>query len=114
MEHLKSQSTRRAILSALDALPTTVNSMYTQTLERISVEHIELVYRVLSWITYAWRPLTILELQHALTIEDNTLGEMDRDDELHDGDFLVSICAGLVQVTVTRPRVDAQGRDRCV
>jgi len=56
----------------------------------------ELAEQVLSWITYAQRPLTILELQHALAVES---GEPKLDEEnLSDIEDLVSVCAGLVTV----------------
>ena len=51
---------------------------------------------VLSWITYAERPLTTGELCHALAVE---LGEDELDpDNIPDVEDLVSVCAGLVTV----------------
>ncbi len=51
---------------------------------------------VLSWIVCAKRPLTTLELRHALAVEDGDfeLGE----DNLHETEEVVSVCAGLVTV----------------
>ena len=55
-----------------------------------------LAKRVLSWITCAKRPITTLELQHALAVE---VGESALDkDNLTDPEVMVSICAGLVIV----------------
>jgi hypothetical protein len=56
----------------------------------------ELAKRVLSWITCARRPLTTLELQHALAVEtgDSELG----DDNLQEIDEVISVCAGLVTI----------------
>ena len=52
--------------------------------------------RVLSWIVYARRPLTVLELQQALAVE---VGACDLDrDNLDDIQLMVSTCAGLVTV----------------
>ncbi len=50
----------------------------------------------LSWIVCAKRPLTTLELRHALAVEDGDLelGE----DNLHETEEVVSVCAGLVTV----------------
>jgi hypothetical protein len=54
----------------------------------------ELAKQVLSWITCAKRPLTILELQHALAIE---IGDSKLDEEnLPQIEDMVSVCAGLV------------------
>jgi hypothetical protein len=56
----------------------------------------ELAKQVLSWITCAKRPLTVLELQHALAIE---VGKPKLDEEnLPDIEDIVSTCAGLVIV----------------
>jgi ankyrin repeat protein len=56
----------------------------------------ELAKQVLSWITCAKRPLTILELQHALAIE---IGDSKLDEEnLPQIEDMVSVCAGLVTI----------------
>jgi ankyrin repeat protein len=55
----------------------------------------ELAIQVLSWITCAKRPLTILELQHALAVEAD---EPDIDEEnLPEVEDMVAVCAGLVR-----------------
>jgi hypothetical protein len=56
----------------------------------------ELAKKVLSWITYARRPLTTAELCCALAVEPNE-AELDPDN-LPDLDDLLSVCAGLVIV----------------
>jgi len=56
----------------------------------------ELAKQVLSWITYAYRPLTTLELQHALAVEENS-SELD-EDNLPDIEDLIRVCVGLVRV----------------
>lgn len=51
---------------------------------------------VISWITYAKRPLTTPELQHALATE---VGHQDLvRDNISDVEDMVSACAGLVTV----------------
>jgi hypothetical protein len=56
----------------------------------------ELAKQVLSWITCAERPLTTLELQHALAVE---VGESSLDeDNLPEIEDMVSVCAGLVTI----------------
>lgn len=56
----------------------------------------QLAYRILSWISYALRPLTVDELRHALEVE---LGEFTLDEEnlIDEGD-VTAVCAGLVTV----------------
>jgi hypothetical protein len=52
---------------------------------------------VLSWVTCARRPLTMLELLHALAVE---LGESKfYEDNLPDLDNIISVCAGLIIIT---------------
>ena len=52
--------------------------------------------KVLSWISYAKRPLTVDEMQHAVKVEANStsIGKGDLISE----DILVSVCAGIVTV----------------
>ncbi|KAK3369418.1 ankyrin repeat-containing domain protein [Lasiosphaeria ovina] len=72
---------------------------YSEAMERIMGQvagHRQLAIRVLSWIVYARRPLTILELQQALGVEVGT-SDLDQDN-LDDIQLMVSTCAGLVTV----------------
>ncbi|KAI0531849.1 hypothetical protein GGR58DRAFT_210281 [Xylaria digitata] len=72
---------------------------YEQAMERINGQMTgkkELALKVLSWITYAKRRLTTLELQHALATKTER-------SKLNDGDLpdigdMISVCAGLVTV----------------
>jgi hypothetical protein len=55
-----------------------------------------LANNVLSWITCAKRPLTTIELQHALAVE---IGEPELDeDNLPEIEDMVSVCVGLVTI----------------
>ena len=68
-------------------------------MERIEgqfVDQEKLAKQVLFWITYARRPLTTTELQHALGVE---VGESQLDkDNIPQVEYMVSLCAGLVTV----------------
>ncbi|EPE09525.1 ankyrin repeat protein [Ophiostoma piceae UAMH 11346] len=56
----------------------------------------DLAIQVISWITCAQRPLTTLELQHALAVEP---GESDLDPDNFDTvERMISVCVGLVTV----------------
>src|SRR5271170_7755755 len=73
--------------------------MYKDAMKRIEGQVLyqeKLAKQVLSWITFAKRPLTTSELQHALAVE---VGEP----KLNEENFsqikdMVSVCAGLVRV----------------
>lgn len=82
---------------ALEAIPGEISDIYEKTLTRICTQfkdHAELAMRCLAWIFYAHRPLTAIELRHALAVEpgDEALDPSG----IHDLDFLLSICGGLV------------------
>jgi ankyrin repeat protein len=102
MDSLLSKPTPGDIKKALKNMPRGIgglDTMYEQAMKRIkdqNEELQELAMKVLSWVTHAKRPLTILELQHALAAKDGTV-ELDEDfvPEVED---LVSFCAGLVTV----------------
>ncbi|KFY70028.1 hypothetical protein V499_09532 [Pseudogymnoascus sp. VKM F-103] len=111
MDSLIAKTTPKAIRLALkrlqreskaaydDEKSQALDSAYKQAMERIESQEGDfqvLAKRVLSWITCAKRPLTILELQHALAIE---VGESELDEEnLLEIEDMVSVCAGLVTI----------------
>jgi hypothetical protein len=55
-----------------------------------------LAKQAISWISYAKRPLTKLELQHALAVIDGAL-VVDKEN-ITKTELIVSVCAGLVTV----------------
>ncbi|KAK1913102.1 hypothetical protein P3342_005038 [Pyrenophora teres f. teres] len=76
-----------------------LNNIYKDALQRIKShldKHYELAKKVLSWITYARRPLTTAELCYALAAEPEE-PELDPDN-LPDIEDLLSVCASLVVV----------------
>jgi hypothetical protein len=87
---------------ALDGLFNDLDDTYEETLNRISLQNkddVRLANLVIYWITFAVRPLSITELQHALAVMDLSPEENNIDDEaLPDKDVLVAVCAGIVIV----------------
>src|SRR5712692_3264275 len=75
MDSLKGKKSPKAVRNALKRLPTgseAYDNAYKDAMERIEgqrADEEELAKQVLSWITCAKRPLTTLELEHALAIE---------------------------------------------
>ena len=89
----------RAIHRALDSLPKKIGEMYNIIMQRIENqddEDVELAKNVLGWITYAKRPLTTKELQHALATSSNSTDVEECD--LTDESILMSVCMGIVTV----------------
>ena len=78
---------------------TALDDAYKKAIQRIKGQlrgDYELAKKVLSWITYAQRPLMTAEICCALAVE---LGEKELDPEnVPDVEDLVSVCAGLVVV----------------
>jgi hypothetical protein len=98
MDSLTSKTNRRQIRDALESLPAEVD-VYDETMKRITQqdEHdASLAERVLSWIVYSQRPLSLTELRHALAVS-SEMTAMDLD-AIDDEYSLTSVCAGLVVV----------------
>ncbi|KAM7197581.1 hypothetical protein V8F33_005547 [Rhypophila sp. PSN 637] len=93
---------KKSVLQALSRLQSGSNAYevaYEEAMGRIKRQKAgpaELAFKVLAWITCATRPLSTVELQHALAVEERE----DSVDEakITDVDDLVSYCAGLVTV----------------
>jgi hypothetical protein len=102
VDSLLDKNTKKEILSTLDRLSKgseALEEAYNSAIERIEGQRrgkMRLARRVLSWITYAQKPLTTGELCHALAVEP---GESELDpDNIPDVEDMVSICAGLVTI----------------
>ncbi|KAH6623453.1 hypothetical protein F5144DRAFT_472951, partial [Chaetomium tenue] len=85
--------------SGEDAKMQALSHAYEQAMERINGQKpglTRLAMDVLAWVTCARRPLTVVELQHALALE---AGEPDLDeDNLPQTEDMAAVCAGLVVV----------------
>lgn len=83
----------------LQTLPTTLVGTYDEAMRRIEVQepdHRSIALKTLAWVSYAFRSLSLGELQHALAIGP---GRVELDEELlMDGPSITGLCAGLVQV----------------
>jgi hypothetical protein len=99
MDSLATQTSIRNLRHAITSLPKDLMDVYEKVMNRIqsqpSVDYI-LAIRVLSWISYAIRPLTVEELQQAIAIEP---GDREFDeDALIAEDSLLGVCAGLATI----------------
>lgn len=102
MDSLVSKNTTKAVRKALETMPTTLDATYDEAMKRIqdqTEEDRELAQRILSWVSYASRPLGVEELRQALAVEP---GEDELDSEnMPDEDILTSVCEGLVTIDRT-------------
>jgi hypothetical protein len=63
-------------------------------------EYRSIAWKALSWLVYAYRPLSLGELQHALMIE---AGDEQLDEEaVMDGQGITGCCAGFVVIDQVR------------
>ncbi|KAJ7591832.1 ankyrin repeat-containing domain protein [Mycena floridula] len=60
-------------------------------------EYSQLAHRVFLWLAFAKRALSLLELRHALAISEG-MDEMELDALIQDGEFVASVCGGLVVI----------------
>ncbi|KAF7551874.1 hypothetical protein G7Z17_g4692 [Cylindrodendrum hubeiense] len=101
-ELVKTKKTPKKIHAALKTLPTGPTAYYQayeEAMTRIASQDpdsAELANQILSWIISAQRPLTSLELQHALAVEvdESELDEMN----ITPVNEMISVCVGLVTV----------------
>ncbi|KAH7191132.1 hypothetical protein DER44DRAFT_103212 [Fusarium oxysporum] len=102
LESLIGKTSVKAIRIALAKLPRGSNAYdhaYETAMERIErqvLDHRSLAKQILSWITCAKRPLTTVELRHALAVEVGTT-ELD-EDALPEIEDIVLVCVGLVTI----------------
>src|SRR5271170_3336327 len=103
MDSLMAKFSAREVRAALENLPEGMDGTYDEAMERVERQddrRTQLARRVLSWITYAVRPLSVKELQHALAVMPDTT-KLDHEDIIDD-EILTSICAGLVVIDEER------------
>ncbi|KAH8707190.1 ankyrin repeat domain-containing protein [Phaeosphaeriaceae sp. PMI808] len=89
----------KSTLGKLSKGSAALGDAYKDAIQRIegqSSEYYELAKKVLSWITYAKRPLTTTEICCALAVEPDE-AELDPEN-IPDVEDLLSVCAGLVVV----------------
>ena len=92
--------TAKEVKTALQTLPQGSGALkvaYAEALERIKAQRSgfrRLAETVLSWIVCTKRSMTILELRHALAVEDNA--SQIAEDNFPEADEMVSVCAGMV------------------
>ena len=65
MESLGEKHDRKAVRLALERLPEKLNETYDEALKRIesqNADDVRLARRILTWISFATRPLKVLEM----------------------------------------------------
>ena len=92
-------TTVRSVLNRVDKLPPKLDVLYEQTFERINLqgkEQADLAKRVLTWVAFAFYPLTTRDLQYAVASCPDT--DWSDPNNLVPESLLVSSCCGLLTV----------------
>ncbi|KAH6908127.1 ankyrin repeat-containing domain protein [Coprinopsis sp. MPI-PUGE-AT-0042] len=99
IEMLRHSLTVKDLHDHMTKLPANLGDMYAVTLARVNAQkssHADLAKRVIVWVIYAKRTLSVRELQYAVaTCPATHQFEVDR---LVDEETLLSVCCGLVTV----------------
>ncbi|TFK17905.1 ankyrin [Coprinopsis marcescibilis] len=106
LDMLKGCTNERQVRKALEGLPRGMDGMYDVTMERIKAlpEHeADLAKRVLIWVTYAQRPLTVEELVLAVSVCPETY-RYDHTQEPTGIESILSLCCGLLQLEASTGR----------
>ncbi|KAJ7591960.1 ankyrin repeat-containing domain protein [Mycena floridula] len=100
LDSLTKKYTPKILRETLMSLPKDINKSYDETMSRIvdqGEEYSQLAHHVFLWLAFAKRALTLLELRHALAVSEG-MDEMELDALIQDGEFVVSVCGGLVVI----------------
>lgn len=85
----------------LGALPTTLDATYDRILTNIDEEYVDDAIRVLQWLAFSARPMTVDEVAETLSICLDDDPRFDPDRRLKDPSDILVICSSLVTVSDT-------------
>ncbi|ELR05748.1 hypothetical protein GMDG_07590 [Pseudogymnoascus destructans 20631-21] len=108
MDALGKCRTRVALQKALKALPTTLDKTYERILCTISDEDSEYAIRILQWLAYSSRPLSVEEVAEVVAINVERETAYDRDEVLEDPMDVLDIFMSLVSVVKTEVPFSSQ------
>jgi hypothetical protein len=84
----------------LNSLPETLDETYDRILMNIHVEHRDRAFKVLQWLAFSARPVTLAEVTGVLAVNyDHGIPRYDRDLHLFDPFVILRICSSLVTIS---------------
>ncbi|KAF2845553.1 hypothetical protein T440DRAFT_460188 [Plenodomus tracheiphilus IPT5] len=99
---------RAMLRRSLAELPPTLDKTYDRILSSIAEPDAKYALRILQWLTFALRPLTVDEIAESVAIDDGRIPTFDREEVLEDPMDVLDICCSLVTIAPatadTRPR----------
>ncbi|KAJ9612465.1 hypothetical protein H2200_004062 [Cladophialophora chaetospira] len=90
--------TVKAIRAALQRLPKGLNETYARILSNVEEFDIDLVRRILLWVSFTIFPVTLLEIYQAIAIEPG-LDHLDEESLLAKPEDILDLCGSLVSVS---------------
>ncbi|OWY44641.1 HET-like protein [Alternaria alternata] len=90
---------RAMLRKSLASLPRTLDQTYDRILTAISEEYAEYAMRILQWLTFSARPLSVEEVAEVVAIDVARDPAFDRDEVLEDPLEALNICSSLVTIT---------------
>ncbi|KAF1828132.1 hypothetical protein BDW02DRAFT_280688 [Decorospora gaudefroyi] len=93
---------------SLATLPRTLDQTYDRILTSISEEDCVYAMRILQWLTFSARPLSVREVAEVVAIDVARDPAFDRDEVLEDPLEALDICSSLV--TITNNKADGRSR----
>ncbi|KAH8719160.1 hypothetical protein GQ44DRAFT_687973 [Phaeosphaeriaceae sp. PMI808] len=106
LDTLEKCCNRAMLRKSLASLPRTLDQTYDRILSAISEEYSEYAMRILQWLTFSARPLSVEEIAEAVAINVARDPAFDRDEVLEDPLEALTICSSLVTITTD----EAEGR----
>jgi hypothetical protein len=97
---------RAMLRKSLATLPRTLDQTYDRILTRIGEEYSKYAMRILQWLTFSARPLSVEEVAEVVAIDVTRDPAFDRDEVLEDPLEVLDICSSLVTITTN----EADGR----
>lgn len=97
---------RAKLRKSLASLSRTLDQTYDRILSAISEEYSEYAMRILQWLTFSARPLSVEEIAEVVAIDVAREPAFDRDEVLEDPLEPLEICSSLVTIT----KNEADGR----
>jgi ankyrin repeat protein len=91
---------------SLATLPQTLDQTYDRILSAISEEDCVYAMRILQWLTFSARPLSVREVAEVVAIDVSRDPAFDRDEVLEDPLEALNICSSLVTIST----IQAEGR----
>jgi hypothetical protein len=102
LDTLEKCCNRAMLRKSLATLPRSLDQTYDRILSAISEEYSEYAMRILQWLTFSARPLSVEELAEVVAIDVARTPAFNRDEVLEDPLEVLNICSSLVTITTNK------------